>query len=143
MANHQNLTITDYFPTIGQLKSFRTKKLNQLFRYLQPSANSHKLSRTFLLGNLAWHLQVMQSAADPKLVRKSLLKRIEKQKSYRKPKYLPGTRLVREWKGITHEVVIEDKGYRWRKQHYRSLSHIAREITGTNWSGPRFFGLKS
>lgn len=53
----------------------------------------------------------------------------------------PGTRLVREWGGATHQVLLLDKGYLYQDQHYRSLSMIARRITGTNWSGPRFFGL--
>jgi hypothetical protein len=53
----------------------------------------------------------------------------------------PGTRLVREWGGATHQVLLLDKGYLYQDEHYRSLSVIARRITGTNWSGPRFFGL--
>ncbi len=53
----------------------------------------------------------------------------------------PGTRLLREWQGVIHEVVVEDGGVRFRDQTYRSLSAVAREITGARWSGPRFFGL--
>ena len=53
----------------------------------------------------------------------------------------PGTKLVREWGGETHAVLVTDDGFKWRGQAYRSLSMIAREITGTRWSGPRFFGL--
>jgi Protein of unknown function (DUF2924) len=53
-----------------------------------------------------------------------------------------GARLVREWNGILHEVDIDDDGYLWRGQRYRSLSAIALAITGTKWSGPRFFGIK-
>jgi hypothetical protein len=53
-----------------------------------------------------------------------------------------GTRLVREWNGIVHEVDIVDDGYLWRAQRYRSLSAIALAITGTKWSGPRFFGIR-
>ena len=53
----------------------------------------------------------------------------------------PGSRLVRNWRGKPHDVTIREDGYLYRDQLYRSLSHIAREITGTNWSGPRFFGL--
>lgn len=52
-----------------------------------------------------------------------------------------GTRLVREWQGTLHEVVILDGGYLWKGRTYRSLSEIARSITGARWSGPRFFGL--
>jgi Protein of unknown function (DUF2924) len=53
----------------------------------------------------------------------------------------PGTRLIREWNGVTHTVDVTDEGYEWLGQSYPSLSRIAREITGVRWSGPRFFGL--
>jgi hypothetical protein len=52
-----------------------------------------------------------------------------------------GTRLVREWNGALHEVEVLEDGYLWRGARHRSLSAIARAITGTRWSGPRFFGL--
>jgi hypothetical protein len=54
----------------------------------------------------------------------------------------PGAVLVREWRGISHQVSVLEKGFRFRGKHYRSLSEVAREITGTRWSGPLFFGLK-
>ena len=54
----------------------------------------------------------------------------------------PGTRLVREWHGVTHMVLILADGIEWRGQRYRSLSVVARKITGARWSGPRFFGLR-
>ena len=53
-----------------------------------------------------------------------------------------GTRLVREWRGRTYEVLVLDDGFSWQGTEYRSLSAIARKITGTAWSGPLFFGLK-
>jgi hypothetical protein len=52
-----------------------------------------------------------------------------------------GTRLVREWNGQTHIVLVHADGVEWRGKRYRSLSVVAREITGAHWSGPRFFGL--
>lgn len=52
-----------------------------------------------------------------------------------------GARLVREWHGTLHEVEVLEDGYLWREERHRSLSVIARAITGTRWSGPRFFGL--
>jgi len=55
--------------------------------------------------------------------------------------FKPGTRLVREWQGRVHEVVITEGGFVWSGNTYGSLSHVARLITGTRWSGPRFFGL--
>jgi hypothetical protein len=54
-----------------------------------------------------------------------------------------GTRLIRSWQGKTHTVTVEESGYQYEGRRYRSLSEIARQITGTQWSGPLFFGLKS
>jgi hypothetical protein len=59
------------------------------------------------------------------------------------PSFKPGTRLIREWQGRVHEVVIAGDTYIWSGKPYRSLSQIARAITGTRWSGPRFFGLET
>ena len=53
----------------------------------------------------------------------------------------PGTRLIREWKGQSHQVTVGEVGFEYDGEHYRSLSVIARKITGTRWSGPLFFGL--
>lgn len=58
------------------------------------------------------------------------------------PSLRSGSRLVRDWNGITHVVDVVNGGYRYQGRVYRSLSAIAREITGARWSGPRFFGLK-
>lgn len=58
------------------------------------------------------------------------------------PRLKPGTRLMREWQGHTHAILVVDGGFLWQQTRYRSLSQIARAITGTRWSGPVFFGLK-
>ena len=54
----------------------------------------------------------------------------------------PGVKLIRTWRGETHQVIVTDEGFLWRDKNFKSLSFIAREITGTQWSGPVFFGLK-
>ncbi|WP_252258542.1 DUF2924 domain-containing protein [Erythrobacter aurantius] len=55
----------------------------------------------------------------------------------------PGMRLMREWNGTLHVVTVDDDGtIRWNDQQWKSLSAVARAITGTRWSGPAFFGLK-
>ena len=61
----------------------------------------------------------------------------------RKPQPVPsaGSRLVREWHGRSHVVEVTDRGFLHAGQRYRSLSEVARAITGARWSGPRFFGL--
>jgi len=54
----------------------------------------------------------------------------------------PGTRLLREWHGVTYEATVLDDGVLFQGRKYRSLSEVARAITGVPWSGPLFFGLK-
>jgi Protein of unknown function (DUF2924) len=54
----------------------------------------------------------------------------------------PGTRLIRQWDGQTHQVTVAEEGFEYKGERYKSLSEIARMITGTRWSGPLFFGLK-
>ena len=54
----------------------------------------------------------------------------------------PGTRLVRDWGGAAHHVLVLEGGYLYRDRQYASLSQVARDITGAHWSGPRFFGTK-
>lgn len=58
-----------------------------------------------------------------------------------KPTLKPGTRLIREWRDEVHLVNVEANGYEYKGGHYKSLSQIARLITGTRWSGPLFFGI--
>ena len=53
----------------------------------------------------------------------------------------PGARLIREWSGRTYQVTVTEDGYDYDGTVYRSLSQVARVITGARWSGPRFFGL--
>jgi hypothetical protein len=58
------------------------------------------------------------------------------------PKLSPGTRLLREWNGTMEAVDVVAGGYHWRGKDYRTLSAVAGAITGSKWSGPRFFGLR-
>lgn len=54
----------------------------------------------------------------------------------------PGTRLIRQWQGVSHHVTVSESGFEYQSRVYASLSEIARHITGTRWSGPLFFGLR-
>jgi Protein of unknown function (DUF2924) len=56
-------------------------------------------------------------------------------------KIKPGTRLVRQWKSEVHVVTVDEQAYEYRGVRYKSLSQIARLVTGTRWSGPLFFGI--
>jgi hypothetical protein len=53
-----------------------------------------------------------------------------------------GTVLIRRWRGVAHRVIVVDHGVIYRERGYKSLSEVARGITGARWSGPLFFGLK-
>jgi len=57
------------------------------------------------------------------------------------PKLSVGTKLVRDWHGVGHSVTVIEDGFEYDGQHWKSLTAIARHITGAKWSGPRFFGL--
>jgi len=57
------------------------------------------------------------------------------------PKLSTGTRLIRDWHGVGHSVIVLDDGFEYEGKNWKSLTAIARHITGTKWSGPRFFGL--
>jgi hypothetical protein len=101
-----------------------------------------RLSRVLMEKAIAYDLQAKVFGGLPARTRRSL-RATAKADGRSGMSKLPsrGTRLVREWNGALHEVEVLDDGYLWRGARHRSLSAIARAITGTKWSGPRFFGL--
>jgi hypothetical protein len=103
------------------------------------NAPPNYVSRRLLELSAAWHLQCRELGGPDREARRLL------QGSGGGPAgrqaIKPGTRLVREWNGRTYHVEVLSKGFRWNDRQYRSLSVVAREITGAHWSGPRFFGL--
>jgi len=103
--------------------------------------------KDFLIRCIAYRLQEQAYGGLSANTRKQLRKiaaEIEAGSSaaFDAPRIKLGTRLIREWNGGTHEVIVITEGFAYRGQPYRSLSEIARLITGTRWSGPLFFGLK-
>ena len=106
-----------------------------------------KLSRDLLALAIGWKLQAqaqggLSGAATRELARlASAMASGSDLPKARRISLKPGARLVREWGGQTHEVLVAERGFVWRDRTWASLSVIAREITGARWSGPRFFGL--
>ncbi len=104
-----------------------------------------RASRTFLVRAVAYGLQAeVYGGLDAHTLR--LLKKAT-QANVKPPRSQPsrlsnGTKLFREWHGETHEVLVLDTGFAWRGETYTSLTAVARAITGTNWNGWVFFGLK-
>lgn len=118
---------------------------SRLFRYRAPK----KFARDHLELGIAWKLQAQISGGLNSATRRRLdeLARALTTKSdlaqKRTTLLKPGARLLREWTGESHEVLVTEKGFIWRGKTWKSLSVIAREITGARWSGPRFFGLRT
>ena len=94
---------------------------------------------------LAQRLQERRHSGLQALVRRELLRIADGEQAQPPPQPRPqlsiGTRLVREWNGRTITVEVHDDGFRHAGRNWRSLSEIARHVTGAHWSGPRFFGL--
>ena len=92
---------------------------------------------------LASVLQERRLGGVPAAVRRELMRAAEAggETSVATPRAGPGTRLVREWNGQTIAVEVMDEGYSYGGKVWPSLSRIARAVTGTHCSGPRFFGL--
>ena len=131
---------------IARLESLALDALREEWRRQHQTPPPKRLSRDILLRGITHQLQERSFGGLPK----SVLRKLQSQTSSAatpgatgrpRPRFKPGTRLVREWHGITHTVVMLADGVEWRGQRYRSLSVVAREITGAHWSGPRFFGL--
>jgi hypothetical protein len=100
------------------------------------------ISRPFLRRFLAFELQARRTGGLPKPLVVALMRNDGKGPAKPAcPALKPGGRLIREWNGVTHIVDVTETGFVWKGETWRSLSSIAREITGAHWSGPRFFSL--
>jgi hypothetical protein len=107
-------------------------------------------SRSYLevrLGNRIQELMLGGLSRDTRRVLDLLVKELEGKNTRkaimtdpRKP--IPGTRLLREWDGAEHSVTVLRDGFDWQGRKFKSLSAVARAITGTQWNGYRFFGLR-
>ena len=144
---HKPYALNDLKEGVGALEQLTYAELQAEWRRLYRSQPPKKISRDLLELAIAWKLQEkalggLSGAAKRQLG--TLAQTLSTGGEIAKPRTVAikrGARLVREWNGETHDVVVLKDGFQWRGQHWRSLSAIAREITGTRWSGPRFFGL--
>jgi hypothetical protein len=118
------------------------------WRRLYRANPPRKVTRNLLLLAVAWKIQEQAFGGLGATTRRRLadlsetLERDGDVTRSRVARLRPGAKLVREWHGKTHTVIVCEDGFEWKGRHWRSLSVIAREITGGHWSGPRFFGLK-
>lgn len=123
-------------PGLG--RSGLEKRWRELFRTAPPAAFTPDL----LARGIAHHLQEKSLGGLAPALRREL-ERLGQPKGRRRSVVRPGNRLVRRWRGCTYVVEAVDAGFVYSGETFSSLSEIARQITGTRWSGPRFFGLIS
>ena len=128
--------------TTEKIENMERDGLIALWKETLPDQVPRRASASFLRNVLAFEVQGKKHGCLPA----GFVARLNKQagggrsrSSMNEPK--PGGRLLREWNGITHVVDVAEGHYVWKGDQYRSLSAIARAITGAHWSGPRFFGL--
>jgi Protein of unknown function (DUF2924) len=131
---------------ITQLIDRTTQELRLAWRRLYRTGPPRGLSRDLLIRALAHQLQEQtQGRAGAALRRRlrTLATEFEKGSASFAWDAVPkaGATLVRQWRGHTHTVVVGENGFEYEGQRYRSLTVIAEQITGTHWSGPRFFGV--
>ncbi len=134
---------------IAKLRGLSRSELLDLWQELYKKAAPTGIRREILVPFLAYRIQEnayggLKPAPVAELRR--VAKALDRGRSSIAPlvrtRLKTGTRLFREWRGHTHEVFVTESGYEYRGVSYRSLSEIARKITGTRWSGPAFFGVK-
>ena len=132
---------------IASLSKLGIDELRERWKAVFGKAPSRDISRSFLTRAIAYRLQEKAFGGLKPSTRRLLAEFVDDLSGSAlaaAPSRMvrPGAVLVREWRGISHQVSVLEKGFSFRGRSYRSLSEVAREITGTRWSGPLFFGLK-
>ncbi|WP_219894191.1 DUF2924 domain-containing protein [Aquisediminimonas profunda] len=128
---------------IDRLATLSAAELRAEWRRVYRAPSPH-LTTDLLVRGIAWQLQVKMPGGLSRLAERTLDQRagLGPQKRALDPSRLkPGTRLVRRWQDVTYDVLVTEDGYLFKEKFFGSLSAIAEAITGTRWSGPRFFGL--
>jgi Protein of unknown function (DUF2924) len=129
---------------IGRIRSLGLDALRSLWRATFRTSPPPGITKDLIARFLCWHLQERAfGGLDPQTAKHlASFTRGARPPEDRPRRLKPGTVLVREYQGERHTVTVVANGFVWRESTYASLSTIARAITGTNWNGPRFFGLR-
>ena len=134
---------------LAALKVMSVKELKAEWEKLIGSAAPNN-SRTFLEIRIAYRIQELTYGGPDRETRRMLDLLADEVEGHATRKRqiadprnpLTGTKFIREWDGIEHTVTVLKDGFDWQGRKFKSLSAVAREITGTRWNGYRFFGLR-
>ena len=143
-----NRSPIDTAAELGRLSALTIFELRGEWRRLYRMPPPMRLSRDLLMRGISYKLQERSLGGPSEAVMRKLERlnggssESNARKSASPISLKAGTRLVREWRGVTHTVLVHADGFEWNGKRYRSLTIVAREITGAHWSGPRFFGLR-
>ena len=129
---------------IDRIRSLGVDELRSLWRATFRASPPSGFTKDLIARFLCWHIQEQAfGALDPETAKLLVsLARGDRSQRDRPRRLKPGTVLVREYQGARHTVTVVANGFVWREATFSSLSTIAQTITGTNWNGPRFFGLR-
>ena len=139
--------MTDIAKEIAELADLKTPELRERWWRIHRADPPPRISRDLLIRAATYQVQEgklggLRGAAKRKLRALAQKRGIDTTASFDLgPSLKPGAKLIREWRGRTYSVIALEDGFNFEGRRYRSLSKIAREITGARWSGPRFFGL--
>jgi Protein of unknown function (DUF2924) len=133
---------------VAQISDLDAEALQDRWKAVFRTVPSPNLSRSFMIRALAHRIQENACSALKPSARRTLDRVAEGQSSLEPPRAAtgraaPGMVLIRQWRGVTHRVIVMDNDVAYRGRRYKSLSEVARLITGTHWSGPMFFGLRN
>lgn len=130
---------------IDRIRSLGLEELRTLWRTTLRSSPRPAFTKDLIARFICWHIQEQAlGGLDPETAKLMNGLAPGGTPGAERPRYLkPGTVLVREYQGERHTVTVVPSGFLWREVNYASLSTLARAITGTAWSGPRFFGVRA
>jgi hypothetical protein len=142
-----NRSPQDLEKEIERILSLDVPALRERWTSLFDTSPSPLLSRVFMSRAIAYRMQEKAFGGLKPSIQKILDRAYETEGNERRltlrRRASAGTLLIREWHGVKHRVTVLDSDVLYRKRRYKSLSEVARAITGSHWSGPLFFGLKN
>jgi hypothetical protein len=128
---------------IDEIRSLNKNQLRQRWEAMFKKPVPEALTKDLLARMIAYRIQEKAFGGLDRETEKLLESYARGDKTSTPPRRMKsGTVLLREYQGVRHTVTVADGGFIWNDKKYASLSTIAKEITGTSWNGPRFFGLR-